>query len=90
MHEALLCVRAQLTDEERVFLNAAALGDVGVIRQQLEELETQEQEEPEKPAAADAATSSSIAQQSTATSSADKPRKFNVNCVDYMGRCAVM
>ena len=81
---------AQLTDEERVFLNAAALGDVGVIRQQLEELEAQESE-PEK-AAGDAApttagSSSTALQSASASQDKEKQRKFNVNCVDYMGRC---
>ena len=31
------CVVIQLSDEERVYLNAAALGDVPIIRQSLEE-----------------------------------------------------
>lgn len=31
----------QLTDEERVYMNAAALGDVPIIRQSLEETDTQ-------------------------------------------------
>ena len=92
----MLCLCAQLTDEERVFLNAAALGDVGLIRQQLEELEAQESE-PEKAAgdvAPTTAGSSSTALQSASASASasqdkdkEKPRKFNVNCVDYMGRC---
>ncbi|KAK2157984.1 hypothetical protein LSH36_179g00033 [Paralvinella palmiformis] len=45
----------QLTDEERVYLNAAALGDGPIIRQSLEDCES----------------------------------RFNVNCVDYMGRNAL-
>jgi len=31
------CLVVQLTDEERVYLNAAAMGDVPIIRQSLEE-----------------------------------------------------
>ena len=35
--DVVACVCVQLTDEERVYLNAAALGDVPIIRQSLEE-----------------------------------------------------
>jgi ankyrin repeat protein len=37
MNAAVRSSAAQLTDEERVFLNAAALGDIPIVRQSLED-----------------------------------------------------
>ena len=62
---------AQLTDEERVYLNAAALGDVGCIRLTLEEADEEAEKHKEEGA-----------------ESAPPSASINLNCTDYMGRCA--